>query len=178
MKKIILLIALIFVLTSCWNTVEETNTTETSTNNAVNTNISNTENRDEEIIALQPDYKAELYWRVKQIEWNMFTISEIDTSKDPTVDMSTEEKQTYMQSLPEADRMALKEQIQSAIIWDVKVMIPVWIPMVKKELVWEEKVDLEATLEDLKSQDIVSIWYDKNITDRKVASYIKRSVRK
>jgi hypothetical protein len=83
-----------------------------------------------------------------------------------------------MQSLPEADRIALKEQIQSSILWDVKVMIPVWIPMVKKELVWEEKKDLEATLEDLKSWDIISIWYNKDITDRKVAMYVKRSMRK
>jgi hypothetical protein len=37
---------------------------------------------------------------------------------------------------------------------------------------------LEATLEDLKTLDIVSIWYDESITDRKVAKYVKRSVRK
>ena len=130
------------------------------------------------MVSMQPEYKAELYWKVKQVEWNMFTISEIDTSKDPTINMDSAEKRAYMQSLPEADRMALKEQIQSAILWDVKVMIPVWIPMVKKELVWEEKKDLEATLADLKSWDIISVWYNKDVTDRKVAMYIKRSIRK
>jgi hypothetical protein len=83
-----------------------------------------------------------------------------------------------MQSLSEADRLALKDMIASSIVWDIKVMIPVWIPMIKKELIWEEKQDIEATLEDLKSWDIVSIWYNTEITDRKIASYVKRSIRK
>lgn len=174
MKKIILFLSLSFILFSC-STSDDTQVV-TSSNNS--TSITNTENRDEEIVSLQPDHKADLYWKVKSIEWNIFTISEIDTSKDPTIDMTPEEKQAYMQSLPEADRLALKEQIQSAVMWDVKVMIPVWIPMIKKELVWEDKVDMEATLEDIKSQDIVSIWYNKDITDRKAAIYVKRSMRK
>jgi len=127
---------------------------------------------------MQPDYKSDLYWKIKSIEWNIFTITEIDRSKDPTIDMTPEEKRKYMQSLSEADRMALKEQIQSATLWDVKVMIPVWIPMVKKELVWGERVDLEATLADLKPNDIVNIWYDKDQTDRKIAIFVKRSMRK
>ncbi len=130
------------------------------------------------MVSLQPEYKAELYWKVKSMEWNIFTISEIDTTKDPTIEMDQSEKQAYMQALSEADRTALKEQIQSAILWDTKVTIPVGIPMIKKELVWEEKQDLEATLEDLKVGDIVSIWYNTEITDRKVAKYVKRSMRK
>jgi len=173
-KKIILWVSLLTLLASCW---AETNTPEnTSINTWINENI--TINRNEEIASLQPDYKAELYWKVKQIEWNIFTISEIDTSKDPTIEMEQKEKQAYMQSLSEADRTALKEQIQSAILWDLKIMIPVWIPMIKKELVWEEKLELEATLEDLKSWDIISVWYNEEVTDRKIAKYVKRSLRK
>ena len=176
MKKILIIALTTFILTSCWS---ETDTTSDNTSsNNTNINIENTEDRDAEMVSMQPEYKAELYWKVKQVEWNMFTISEIDTSKDPTINMDSAEKRAYMQSLPEADRMALKEQIQSAILWDVKVMIPVWIPMVKKELVWEEKKDLEATLADLKSWDIISVWYNKDVTDRKIAMYVKRSVRK
>lgn len=163
----------LLLLTSCWTEVENTTNTPT-TPTANETSV----NRDTEITNLQPEYKAELYGKVKSIEWNMFTISEIDTSKDPTIEMEQAEKQAYMKALSEADRMTLKEQIQSAVIWDQKVMIPVWIPMIKKELVWEEKQDLEATLADLKTGDIVSIWYNKDITDRKVAQYVKRSIRK
>ncbi len=166
--KIILSSFLMLLLISCW----------TETNTEVNINENNTINRNEEMVSLQPEYKAELYWKIKQIEWNMFTISEIDTSKDPTIEMEQKEKQAYMQSLSEADRMALKDQIQSAILWDLKVMIPVWIPMIKRELVWEEKQHLEATLEDLKTWDVISIWYNEEITDRKVAKYVKRSLRK
>jgi hypothetical protein len=83
-----------------------------------------------------------------------------------------------MLSLSEADKTALKDQIQSATLWDIKVMIPVWIPMIKKELIWEEKLDTEATLADLKTWDIISIWYNEEITDRKVAKFAKRSLRK
>ncbi len=169
-KKIILSIFLLLLLTSCWT---ETNTSENiQINSWINENI----DRNQEMISLQPNYKNELYWKIKQIEWNMFTISQIDTSKDPTLEMERKEKQAYMQSLSDADKQALKEQIQGAIIWDVKIMIPVWIPMIKKELIWEEKQDLEATLADLKTWDIISIWYNKEITDRKVAKYVKRSM--
>jgi len=64
----------LLLFTSCGTEVEN------------NTNISlNTENRNTEILNLQPQYKAELYGKVKSLEGNMFTISEIDTSKDPTI---------------------------------------------------------------------------------------------
>jgi hypothetical protein len=46
----------------------------------------------------------------------MFTISEIDTSKDPTLGMESTEKKAYMQALSEADRMALKDMIASSIL--------------------------------------------------------------
>ena len=176
MKKIIITWALLVLLTSCGAETEGTeNKTETpETTNVVETNV----DRDAEIIALQPDYKVELYGKVKSIEWNIFTVSEIDRSKDPTIEMEKEEKQAYMASLSDADKIALKEQMGSAFLWDIKVMIPVWIPMVKKELVWEERLDLEATLEDLKTGDIISIWYNEEVTDRKIAKYVKRSMRK
>jgi hypothetical protein len=83
-----------------------------------------------------------------------------------------------MASLSDADKIALKEMIANSISWETKVMIPVWIPMVKKEQIWEDKQDIEATLEDLKWGDIVSIWYNEEITDRKIAKYVKRSIRK
>jgi len=164
------------LLASCGAEVENISSNKNIT--PVSNVVVNKEDRNEEIVNLQPEYKAELYGKVKSIEWNMFTISEIDTSKDPTVNMEQAEKRAYMQALSEADRMALKEMIANSIIWDVKVMIPVWIPMIKKELLWEEKMDIEATLADLKSGDIISIWYDKEITDRKIAIYVKRSIRK
>lgn len=175
MKKIIIVWSAILLLSSCGTEIENTNTWNTTSTSNV---LINNEDRNVEIINLQPEYKAELYGKVKSIEWNVFTISEIDTSKDPTINMESSEKQAYMQSLSEADRLALKDMIASSIVWDIKVMIPVWIPMIKKELIWEEKQDIEATLEDLKSWDIVSIWYNTEITDRKIASYVKRSIRK
>ena len=170
MKKIIFTLIVLLSVTSC----------STQDTNIVDNNIvtQNTEERNEDILSLQPDYKSDLYWKIKSVEWNIFTITEIDRSKDPTADMSPVDKKKYMQSLPEAERMALKEQIQSAILWDVKVMIPVWIPMIKKELAWEDKVDMEATLADLKPNDIVSIWYNEEQKDRKIAKFVKRSMRK
>ncbi len=174
MKKIIFTLIVLLFVTSC-STQDTNNNTSNTEDNIV---AQNTENRTEEVLASQPDYKSDLYWKIKFAEGNIFTITEIDRSKDPTADMASEEKRKYMQSLPEAERMALKEQIQSATLWDVKVMIPVWIPMIKKEIVWEDKIDLEASLADLKPNDIVSVWYDNEQKDRKIAIFVKRSMRK
>ncbi len=87
-------------------------------------------------------------------------------------------KQAYMGNLSDAEKIAFKEAALSATLWDIKVTIPVWIPMIKKELVWDEKKDIEASLADFKAGDIVSIWYNTELTDRKIASYVKRSMRK
>ena len=176
MKKILIVWAAALLLASCGAEVEE-NATGVTTNTITNA-VATWEARDQEIISLQPEYKAELYGKVKSVEGNMFTISEIDRSKDPTIDMESTEKKAYMASLSDADKIALKEMIANSISWETKVMIPVWIPMVKKEQVWEDKQDIEATLEDLKWGDIVSIWYNEEITDRKIAKYVKRSIRK
>jgi len=176
MKKILIVWAAALLLASCGAEVEE-NATGVTTNTITNA-VATWEARDQEIISLQPEYKAELYGKVKSVEGNMFTISEIDRSKDPTIDMEQTEKKAYMASLSDADKIALKEMIANSISWETKVMIPVWIPMVKKEQIWEDKQDIEATLEDLKWGDIVSIWYNEEITDRKIAKYVKRSIRK
>jgi len=176
MKKILIVWAAALLLASCGAEIEE-NTASVTTNTVTNA-VATWEARDQEIISLQPEYKAELYGKVKSVEGNMFTISEIDRSKDPTIDMEQTEKKAYMASLSDADKIALKEMIANSISWETKVMIPVWIPMVKKEQIWEDKQDIEATLEDLKWGDIVSIWYNEEITDRKIAKYVKRSIRK
>lgn len=174
-KKVIISTFLILLLISCWT---ESNTSDNiQVNSWENTNeVVEVVDRNQEIISLQPEYKAELYWKIKQIEWNMFTISEIDLSKDPTLEMEQDEKKAYMATLSDADKQALKAQVASAFLWDVKVMIPVWIPMIKKELVWEEKQDIEATLADLKTWDIISIWFNSEMIDRKIAMYVKRSM--
>ena len=176
MKKIIIIWATLTLLVSCWTEVE--NNIESNTNTEKVAVVDTSVDRDTEIKSLQPEYKAELYGKIKSIEWNIFTISEIDTSKDPTIWMERTEKQAYMATLSDAEKIAFKEAALSAFIWDEKVMIPVWIPMIKKETVWEEKLDIEATLADLKTGDIISIWYNEEVTDRKIAKYVKRSMRK
>ncbi len=174
MKKIIIIWAALTLLASCWTEVEKTVETNTEKVTVVDIWV----DRNAEMISLQPKYKAELYGKVKSIEGNMFTISEIDTSKDPTLGMERTEKQAYMATLTDAEKIAFKEAALSTIIWDEKITIPVWIPMVKKELSWEDRLDLEATLADLKTGDIVSIWYNTEVTDRKIAKYVKRSIRR
>ncbi|MFK7779791.1 MAG: hypothetical protein QM490_01475 [Candidatus Gracilibacteria bacterium] len=180
--KVILSSFLMLLLVSCGTDSTNTDTTtdeaKIGTDTSINANKNNTMDRNEEIISLQPKYKNELYGKIKQIEGNMFTISEIDLSKDPTIGMEQAEKKEYMTSLSDADKQALKAQALSAFIGDVKVMIPVGIPMIKKELIGEDKLDLEATLADLQTGDIISIWYNEEITDRKVAKYAKRSMRR
>ena len=185
-KKVILSTFLILLLASCWT---ESNISDNiQVDSLENTNevvevvevveIIDVAERNQEIISLQPEYKAELYWKIKQIEWNMFTISEIDSSKDPTLEMEQAEKKAYMATLSETDKQALKAQVASAFLWDVKVMIPVWIPMIKKELIWEDRQDIEATLADLKTGDIISVWFNSEMIDRKIAMYVKRSMTK
>ena len=40
-------------------------------------------------IVLQPDRKNDLYWKILSFEGNEYNIQVVDTSKDPTFDMST-----------------------------------------------------------------------------------------
>ncbi len=81
---------------------------------------------------VQPDVKVDLYGKIVSMEGNEITVSQVDTSKDPTFNMSADEKRKYMQSMDEAARMALKETINSAVLGNVKATVPVGIPMIRK----------------------------------------------
>ncbi len=140
-------------------------------------NISN-EIRNEEALSTEsskPDRKMEIYGKVKSMIWNIIVISKVDTTKDPTFNMDSVEKRKYMQSLDQSERMALKEEIQKAILWDIKITIPVWIPMTKKIAQWPTGVEVEWSLSDIKVNWYLSIWLDKEITDKKIAEFVKIS---
>jgi hypothetical protein len=159
MKKIFLLTLLSLILISCTSNQENTNTTTTTTS----------------ILVTQPERKMDVYGKVIAIEWNEITLSQVDTSKDPTFNMTMEEKKKYMTSLDETARMALKEEINSAILWEVKLTIPVWIGMTKKESQWTDAPLLEASLADLKIWWYISVWLDTTLADRKIAEFVKLS---
>jgi hypothetical protein len=78
-----------------------------------------------------------------------------------------------MQSMDEATRTALKEEINNATLWEIKLTVPVWIPMIKKEEQGPDAPTLEASLADLKVWQYISVWLNIEVIDRKVAEFVK-----
>jgi hypothetical protein len=101
MKNIFIVIFSLFLLflASCSSQTENTTDTVSQVN---------------EII--QPDRKVDLYGKITGMEGNEISILEVDTSKDPTFNMTPTEKKKYMTSLDESTRMALKEEINNATL--------------------------------------------------------------
>ena len=161
MKKILFL-AIIFIalLSSCSS---DTNENTNSSNLDITINIS------------QPERKMDIYGKVVSQEWNEITLLQVDTSKDPTFNMTSEEKKKYMQSLPEESRKTLKEEINSAILWQIKIIIPVWIAMTKKEAQWSDAPNIEGSLADIQVWWYISVWLNQSIADQKIAEFVKIS---
>jgi len=158
MKKILFLAILsIALLTSCSSNTQEKTTTNLDTTTSIT----------------QPERKMDLYWKVVSQEWNEITLLQVDTSKDPTFNMSPEEKKKYMQSLDEASRQALKEEINNSTLWQIKIIIPVWIAMTKKEAQWPDALNIEASLADIKVWWYISIWLNQSAWEQKVAEFVK-----
>lgn len=149
-------------LVSCSNT--STGTDGTPSNNTTSTTDS---------LPVQPDRKVDIYGKVVSLEWNEVRILQVDTSKDPTFNMTPSEKQKYMQSMDESARMALKEQINNATLGEASVLIPVWIPMIKKTAQWPDALTIEASLADLKVWQFLSVWLSADWTESKRAEFVK-----
>ncbi len=126
-------------------------------------------------VAEKPERKAEVYGKVIKMEGNIVTISEIDLSADPTIGMTTDEKRAYKQALSDEERMALNQAIQSATLGEVTVLIPVGIPMTKKLETGPEAPEVEGTLADIANGSLLSVWTNVDVTDRKVAEFVKIS---
>lgn len=157
-KTIFLAILAVSLLNSCSSNTDTTTTLTTNTTT---------------IISSQPDRKIDIYGKVISMEWNEITLLEVDTSKDPTFNMTPEEKKKYMTSLDEATRMALKAEINSATLWEIKLTIPVWIAMTKKTAQWTDAPLVEASLADVKIWWYLSVWLNQEITDKKIADFVK-----
>ena len=69
----------------------------------------------------------------------------------------------------------LKEEINSAVLWEVKLTIPVWIPMIRKSAQWVDATFLEASLADIKVGGYISVWLNTSVTDQKIAEFVKIS---
>jgi len=123
--------------------------------------------------AVQPERKPEIYGKIKSIVGNEVVITKTDSSVDPTANMSQSEKQKYMQSLDEAERLKLKETILNATLGDVKVVMTVGMPMSKKVAQGPEAETVAGSLADLKVGGVVSVWLDASKTDRNVAEFVK-----
>ena len=87
--------------------------------------------------------------------------------------MTPTDKKKYMMAMDEAARMALKEQINSATLWEVRVTIPVGIPMVKKTAQWPDAQNAEASLADIKNGQYLSIWLSPEAKDNKISEFVK-----
>ncbi len=164
MKKITLFIVLLStaLLTSCTESPSNTeNTVVSSTNSVTNT------------ISTQPDRKMDIYGKILSMEWNEISLMQVDTSKDPTFNMTPDEKRKYMQAMDEAARISLKEQINNATLGETKLTIPVGIPMIRKIAQWPDAPNVEASLADLKNWQYITIWVSTEIKDQKIAEFVK-----
>ena len=78
---------------------------------------------------VQPERKMDIYGKIISQEGNEYTVQEVDVSADPTFGMEQTEKKAYMETLSESERQEMKANIRSATLGDVRVLIPVGIPM-------------------------------------------------
>ncbi len=124
---------------------------------------------------LKPDRKSELYGKVKSVEGNLVTIVLIDLSQDPTAKMDPTEKRKYMQSLSEADRTSLKEKISQALLGEKKVLVPIGIPISMKKEQGPDAPELSGSLADITPNKLISVWLNKNQSDKDIAEFIKIS---
>ncbi len=127
------------------------------------------------ITDLKPERKSELYGKVKSLEGNLVTITLIDLSQDPTAKMAPTEKRKYMQSLSEAERMALKEKISQALLGDTKILIPIGIPISMKKAQGPDAPELSGSLADITPNKLISVWLSKEQTNNNVAEFVKIS---
>lgn len=172
-KKLFLISVATMLVASCSNSSKETEIDKTNNlENDVNVQESIKTDQVTEITG-QPERKMDIYGKITGIEWNEITLLQVDTSKDPTFDMTPTEKKKYMQSMDEAARTALKEEINKATLWEIKLTVPVWIPMTKKEAQWPDAPNFEASLVDLKTWQYISVWLNTEVVDRKVAEFVK-----
>lgn len=123
--------------------------------------------------SVQPERSAEIYGKIKSVVGNEVTITKSDTSLDPTINMTPEDKRAYMQGLDEAERTKLKEDLLNASLGDVKVVMNVGIPMVKKTAQGPTAPTVDASLADLKVGGVISVWLDNTVTERNVAEFVK-----
>lgn len=159
MKKYMLLISVLFlILPSC--SKETTQSPE----------VSNTPQE-----SLQPERKVDIYGKIVSMEWNEITLLQVDTSKDPTFNMTPTQKKKYMQSMDESARMALKEEINKATLWEIKLIVPIGIEIMRKTASWPDAPNVEASIADFKVWQYISVWLNTEIKEQKVAEFVKIS---
>jgi hypothetical protein len=126
-----------------------------------------------DVSSLKPDRKNDIYGNVIRLDGNIVTVAKSDPTVDPTFGMSSEDKRKYMQSLGEEERTALKEKIRAAVIGEVRVLVPVGIPMTKKQGEGPDAPEVEATLSDIAVGSALSVWLDQGVSDRDVAEFVR-----
>ncbi len=68
---------------------------------------------------------------------------------------------------------AMLERIKAMSTGEEKIIIPVGIQMLKPDTALTDKPSmLEATLSDVKPNTMINVWLNKDVTDKKVASFV------
>ena len=172
MQKFVILLSVATVLILSWcntqNSVEKTDTT-----NSLQEKLSQTQQ-----ILSQPNRKMDLYGKIISNEGNEFTVQVVDTTQDPTFNMEPAEKRAYMQKLSQEERMALKDKIRQAVLWNEKVLIPVWTPIIVKLEQGPDGKEKMWSLADLTVGSYITVWLNQDVKDKKVAEFIKKSFTK
>lgn len=70
------------------------------------------------------------------------------------------------------DRAQMLAKIKEMSTGEEKIIIPVGIKMLKRSSEAESREMVEATLSDITSDKTLMIWLNKDVTDKKVASFV------
>ena len=143
----------------------------------------------------QPERQSDIGGLVKSITGNEITILKFERPQSPegNEDDSEERPANFnpsaafggggghpgggmmrSRSMDENSRTEMLERMKEMSSGEEKVIIPVGIQMLKTEMNEGDDVptSVEATLTDIKTDKMVRIWLDENVSDRKIASFV------
>lgn len=187
MKKSLILLAIIILITGCNQEIKEK-----TQNNSKNNQPHDFRKPD----FGEPDRKPEILGIVKSVVGNEMTIIEIEMpnfERNKNTENETEKTPTFGAGLnsgeqgmhggmrggmggnkSEEDKNNLLEMLKERSIAESTVVIPVGIQMLKPEMASETKeiTIIEANVADVKKDQMVSVWLNKDVEDRKIAEFV------
>lgn len=126
------------------------------------------------IVSEEPERMAEVFGKVKSVEGNLVVIAEM-TRQNGGAELSEEDRakrRTQMMSLSEEERQKLRDSWQKATGNTLKVIVPVGIPVFKKQAGPDGSTE-ESNLGNIKPGVMVNVWIEEGSTPQnQTAEYV------